>query len=347
MGKHKNSTRIGAAALGAATVAAGIALATGPALGGVLDAGKRVADATLIGQDDDNTANPAIQPDTVDPNRNQSLRNGDLIAGARGDDTLIGRLGPDVLRGRDGDDVLIGGIERGSDVAAFPNFDYGFGQKGDDIFIWAPGDGSDAFVGGESPRYETSYKRHTIRVGNKRIRTFKRVRERVARDNDYLVFGTMPLVEGDNTQPVLRRTKYGNLPSVNVSGRNLPATVGTNPALPTIRGYCRFEEAPSGSSFDFLVRFFVEPPQGEPFQAVTLRTKDVENVLCRTRGQDTITQTFLGENGNGPAVTRTTDFRPRAGTKIAALLSDTPATSARRIAGKPQETSAIDGSSRY
>ena len=43
----------------------------------------------------------------------------------------------------------------------------------------------------------------------------------------------------------------------------------------------------------------------------------------------------------------TTDFRPTAGTKIAALLSDTPATKARRTGEKPQEVSAVDGSSRY
>ena len=48
MGKRRNPTRIaGAAVLGTATIAAGLALASGPALGGVLDAGKSLADITL------------------------------------------------------------------------------------------------------------------------------------------------------------------------------------------------------------------------------------------------------------------------------------------------------------
>ncbi|MEO1204071.1 MAG: hypothetical protein AAFX10_15310, partial [Pseudomonadota bacterium] len=69
------------------------------------------------------------------------------------DDVLIGALGVDVLLGNDGDDVLIGGTEdfnssvdgdaRGSD-----NRDRAFGGNGDDVFIWAPGDGSDFFDGG-------------------------------------------------------------------------------------------------------------------------------------------------------------------------------------------------------
>ena len=60
----------------------------------------------------------------------------------------------DVLVGYSGDDILIGGTEdfnssvdgddKGSD-----NRDRAFGNEGDDVFIWAPGDGSDFFDGGE------------------------------------------------------------------------------------------------------------------------------------------------------------------------------------------------------
>ena len=85
---------------------------------------------------------------------NQSLRGGDVLQGAETDDVLIGGLGIDILLGGDGDDVLIGGTEdfnssvdgddRGSD-----NRDRGFGGNGDDAFIWAPGDGSDFFDGGD------------------------------------------------------------------------------------------------------------------------------------------------------------------------------------------------------
>jgi hypothetical protein len=40
--------------------------------------------------------------------------------------------------------ILIGGPELGTT----PNSDVMFGDDGDDINIWAPGDGSDAFIGG-------------------------------------------------------------------------------------------------------------------------------------------------------------------------------------------------------
>lgn len=96
----------------------------------------------LIGADDDNTANPAIQP----PNTaaNQSLNNTDVQVGGFGNDVLIGLLGNDVQRGGPGHDILVGGTEQGTQ----PNSDVQFGDFGNDVSIWAPGDGSDAFVGG-------------------------------------------------------------------------------------------------------------------------------------------------------------------------------------------------------
>ncbi len=90
---------------------------------------------------------------------NQSLRGGDVIVGAPlQDDILIGGLGVDVLVGDSGDDILIGGTEdfnsnvdgdgdgdnKGSD-----NRDRAFGNAGNDVFIWAPGDGNDFFDGGD------------------------------------------------------------------------------------------------------------------------------------------------------------------------------------------------------
>ena len=85
---------------------------------------------------------------------NQSLRSGDVLQGGATDDVMIGGLGVDVLLGGDGNDVMIGGTEdfnsnvdgdnRGAD-----NRDRAFGGKGNDIFIWAPGDGSDFYDGGE------------------------------------------------------------------------------------------------------------------------------------------------------------------------------------------------------
>jgi hypothetical protein len=96
----------------------------------------------LLGYDDDNLANPIIQPPgTV---ANQSLNNTDLLTGGGGNDILVGLLGSDVLLGGAGNDIFIGGPE--GFVA--PNSDVIMGDDGNDINIWAPGDGSDAFVGG-------------------------------------------------------------------------------------------------------------------------------------------------------------------------------------------------------
>jgi hypothetical protein len=96
----------------------------------------------IIGLDNDNTDNLEIQPSPDDPN--QSLNNTDILIGGFRDDILIGLLGSDVLHGFFGDDVLIGGTEQGSQ----PNSDVMFGGHGEDISIWAPGDGSEAFDGG-------------------------------------------------------------------------------------------------------------------------------------------------------------------------------------------------------
>jgi hypothetical protein len=100
----------------------------------------------LIGKDDDNTANPTIQPPGTAAN--QSLNNTDVIDGKGGPDILIGLLGNDVLRGGQGEDILIGGTEQGTT----PNSDVIYGEDGNDVNIWAPGDGSDAFIGGRGDR---------------------------------------------------------------------------------------------------------------------------------------------------------------------------------------------------
>ncbi len=96
----------------------------------------------LIGRDDDNQSNPIIQPGGTAAN--QSLNNTDVQVGGGGNDVLIGLLGNDVQLGGGGKDILIGGTEQ----FVAPNSDVQFGDEDDDISIWAPGDGSDAFVGG-------------------------------------------------------------------------------------------------------------------------------------------------------------------------------------------------------
>jgi len=77
----------------------------------------------------------------------QSLQGGDVLVGTAGGDLMIGALGVDVLVGNDGDDILIGGTEDFNPL----NRDRGFGGQGEDVFIWAPGDGNDFFDGGVGP----------------------------------------------------------------------------------------------------------------------------------------------------------------------------------------------------
>lgn len=74
----------------------------------------------------------------------QSLQFGDALYGSANDDVIIGGLGIDILWGKDGDDILIGGTEDFNPL----NRDRAFGGEGQDIFIWAPGDGNDYFDGG-------------------------------------------------------------------------------------------------------------------------------------------------------------------------------------------------------
>ena len=105
-------------------------------------ASAQVPGVVLRGQDIDNTSNPLIQPSGVAVN--QSLNNTDILVGTEGDDVIIGLLGSDFLDGSGADDILIGGTEQ----FTTPNSDIILGGAGDDISIWAPGDGSELFLGG-------------------------------------------------------------------------------------------------------------------------------------------------------------------------------------------------------
>lgn len=98
----------------------------------------------LIGIDDDNKANPAIQPAEPADLANQSLDNADVLLGRNGADVLIGLLGSDVMDGGSGSDILIGGTEQGTT----PNSDTMIGGDGNDIALWRGGDGSEPFLGG-------------------------------------------------------------------------------------------------------------------------------------------------------------------------------------------------------
>lgn len=96
-----------------------------------------------VGADNDNVNNTFIQPPGV--TAKQHMDNTDVLFGRAHDDLLIGKLGGDTLLGGSGSDILIGGPEKGQ----APNSDVLVGETGDDINVWAPGDGSDAFIGNE------------------------------------------------------------------------------------------------------------------------------------------------------------------------------------------------------
>ena len=57
---------------------------------------------------------------------------------------MIGLLGSDTLLGGPGNDMMIGGTEQGQ----APNRDVQIGGTGNDVAVWAGGDGSDLFDGG-------------------------------------------------------------------------------------------------------------------------------------------------------------------------------------------------------
>jgi hypothetical protein len=122
---------------------AGIGMATAAFAGQAAADRPRLA----VGADNNNVDNPLLQPD--DPaeaggGRDQTLQFGDVLRGTRRDDLQIGRLGIDVMLGGRGADVMLGGTEH-----FFPlSGDRAFGDSGDDIFVWAHGDGSDLFDGG-------------------------------------------------------------------------------------------------------------------------------------------------------------------------------------------------------
>jgi len=101
-----------------------------------------------FGLDNDNATNEFIQPAGVAAKLH--MDNTDVLFGRDGGDLLVGNKGSDTLVGGNGPDILVGGPER----ATSPNSDVLMGDKGDDVNIWAPGDGSDVFLGDEG--YDTA-----------------------------------------------------------------------------------------------------------------------------------------------------------------------------------------------
>lgn len=109
----------------------------------IIEAGK--GPQLIVGLDDDNQTNPAIQGGAV---ANQSLNRTDVLNGGRGNDVMFGLNGSDVMDGGPGDDIILGGPDGGAAPGGPPNSDVMYGGPGDDVNLWAPGDGSEPFIGG-------------------------------------------------------------------------------------------------------------------------------------------------------------------------------------------------------
>lgn len=100
----------------------------------------------LIGRDDDRQDNGAIQGGAA---ANQSLNRTDVLVGGPGNDVMFGLSGSDVMDGGPGQDIILGGPDAGPAPGGAPNSDIMFGGQGNDVNLWAPGDGSEAFIGGQ------------------------------------------------------------------------------------------------------------------------------------------------------------------------------------------------------
>lgn len=147
---HRSSHSAGGitSRFGATLLVAAVSIALIPAAARALtDPGTPRKDVH-IGQDDDNAANPLIQPPGVPAP--QHMSNADVLFGRDNDDLLIGNRGSDTLLGGADDDVLVGGPDRGLQ----PSSDVLVGDTGNDVAIWSPGDGNDGFVANED--YDTA-----------------------------------------------------------------------------------------------------------------------------------------------------------------------------------------------
>jgi hypothetical protein len=212
-----------------------------------------------VGADNNSADNPFIQPEGAP---DQSLQFGDALRGkTMRDDVLIGRRGTDVLLGGLGDDVLIGGTEHFHPV----NRDRAFGGFGVDMFLWAPGDGSDFFTGG--------------------------------RDWDALVFGLMgEIQDGEVVFDVERDEQPGEIfldPQTNLPRMDVATSPGfccvIDPSGPQTDRHCITNATPNDAAteldalgLDHLVQFILRngPGPDDDALAVTLHVRSVEVLVC-------------------------------------------------------------------
>jgi len=232
----------------------------------------------LLGTDLNNIGSPllSLNPDGPGGSPNQSLRSGDVLQGGHENNTIIGALGVDVMHGGDGNDVMIGGTEDfnssvDGDGLGSDNRDRAFGGNGDDMFIWAPGDGSDFFDGGAGID----------------VVAFGVIGEQ--RDNDSSTTGapffnvSPPGTEGSFNFDGIFLNAATNLPTLSVS---------TSPGFCTVLDYSTNSTELDILSLDHLVRFSLRGI-ANAFDAgertdddglrVALSLRNVEYVVCTKR----------------------------------------------------------------
>jgi hypothetical protein len=113
------------------------------------DVATRTRPQLLIGSDDDRQDNAALQAGAA---TNQSLNRTDIIIGGSANDVMFGLNGNDFMDGRAGRDIILGGPDGGTPPGGPPNSDIMFGGSDNDVNLWAPGDGSEVFIGGAGSR---------------------------------------------------------------------------------------------------------------------------------------------------------------------------------------------------
>jgi|GEM_PF-738903 len=232
----------------------------------------------LVGNDRNTIGSPllSLNPDGPGGSPNQSLRSGDMLQGGDADNVLIGALGIDVLLGGAGDDVMIGGTEdfnanvdgddRGSD-----NRDKAFGDTGDDVFIWAPGDGSDFYDGGPGT--------DVVVFG-----LLGEERDSASNTDGAPFFGASPPgTEGSQDFDGIFLDPETRLPTVSVSG---------SPGFCTVLDLSTNPSELAALSLDHLVRFSLRG-MANAFDAgvqsdddglrVALSVRDVEYLVCTQR----------------------------------------------------------------
>ena len=174
-------------------------------------------------------------------------------------DTLIGRGGDDVLIGMLGSDVLVAG-------------------PGNDVLIGG-------VEGGVQPNSDVQLGEAGNDVAIWQAGDGSDLFDGGLGQRDALVFGTLDRDGVTNVPllfPVAGRHADTGLPTANVSGQG---------------GFCTVEavEDPVARGFDFLVRFFSKATGN---LAVTVRTRDVEQVFCTA--QDAAAITFADLTGPKP-----------------------------------------------